>query len=83
MTMTRLFGYDQGITGGLLDLPSFTKYFPEIDPSRYGNDDPRQEQVSLNQGIAVSAYNLGCFIGAVITIFSGNPLGRRRTIMIG
>jgi hypothetical protein len=28
----RLFGYDQGVTGGLLDLPSFIKYFPAIDP---------------------------------------------------
>lgn len=78
-----LFGYDQGITGGLLDLPSFTKYFPEIDPGRFPENSPEQEQVSLNQGIAVSAYNLGCFIGAIITIFIGNPLGRRRTIMAG
>lgn len=83
--LSRLFGYDQGITGGLLDLPSFTKYFPEINP-----DDPLidghgdlKSQRALNQGIAVAAYNLGCFIGAIITVFIGNPLGRRRTIMLG
>lgn len=38
---------------------------------------------SQYQGITVASYNLGCFIGAIITIFIGNPLGRRRTIMIG
>ena len=26
-----LFGYDQGVTGGLLDLPSFYHTFPQID----------------------------------------------------
>jgi hypothetical protein len=30
LTSCRLFGYDQGVTGGLLNLPSFTKQFPEI-----------------------------------------------------
>ena len=28
-----LFGYDQGVTGGLLTLKSFNYYFPEIDMS--------------------------------------------------
>lgn len=27
----RLFGYDQGVMGGLLSLDSFVKVFPEID----------------------------------------------------
>lgn len=33
--------------------------------------------------IAVASYNLGCFLGAILTIFIGNPLGRRRTIFFG
>ena len=78
-----LFGYDQGITGGLLDLPSFTKYFPEIDPLEHNLTKPEKSQRETNQGIAVAAYNLGCFLGAIICIFIGNPLGRRRTIMTG
>ncbi|KAM3470383.1 hypothetical protein MY5147_006428 [Beauveria neobassiana] len=80
-----LFGYDQGITGGLLDLPSFNKYFPDIflDPELEKSDLPLYQQRSTYQGITVAAYNLGCFLGAIITIFIGNPLGRRRTIMIG
>lgn len=72
-SISRLFGYDQGVTGGLLDLPSFTKYFPDI----IGDAN------ATNQGIAVAAYNLGCFLGAVFTIFVGNPLGRRKTIFYG
>lgn len=28
-----LFGYDQGVTGGLLTIPAFYKTFPEIDAS--------------------------------------------------
>lgn len=84
-TLSRLFGYDQGITGGLLDLPSFTKYFPEINPSDplIEKNGDLKSQRALNQGIAVASYNLGCFIGALITVFIGNPLGRRRTIMLG
>ncbi|KAM3499567.1 hypothetical protein MY11210_009604 [Beauveria gryllotalpidicola] len=80
-----LFGYDQGITGGLLDLPSFNKYFPDIylDPELEKSNLPVYQQRSTYQGITVAAYNLGCFLGAIITIFIGNPLGRRRTIMIG
>ncbi|KAJ5826751.1 Major facilitator superfamily domain general substrate transporter [Penicillium robsamsonii] len=82
-----LFGYDQGITGGLLDLPSFTKYFPEINPLDPSIQDEMHRSIksqrALNQGIAVASYNLGCFIGAVATIFIGNPLGRRRTIFCG
>ena len=31
-----LFGYDQGVMGGILTLPSFTKIFPEIDPTAEG-----------------------------------------------
>ncbi|KAE8391091.1 general substrate transporter [Aspergillus alliaceus] len=78
-----LFGYDQGVTGGLLDLPSFYKYFPDINPLRAEEDTPEFSRLRLNQGIAVASYNLGCFIGAILTIFIGNPLGRRRTIFCG
>jgi MFS family permease len=31
----------------------------------------------------VGAYTLGCFFGAVATIWLGNLLGRKRTIFIG
>jgi MFS family permease len=73
------------VTGGLLDLPAFIKYFPDINPKDplIQDDAALKSQRSLNQGIAVASYNLGCFFGAVLTIFIGNPLGRRRTIFCG
>lgn len=86
--IARLFGYDQGVTGGLLDLPSFIKHFPDINPEDPAIQDlpnagAMRSQRSTNQGITVAAYNLGCFLGAILTIFVGNFLGRRRTIFLG
>ncbi|KAJ5900913.1 sugar transporter [Penicillium subrubescens] len=78
-----LFGYDQGITGGLLDLPSFIKYFPDIDNLDQTVSDAVRSQRATNQGIAVASYNLGCFVGSILCIFIGNPLGRRKTILCG
>ena len=34
-------------------------------------------------GVSVSSYNLGCFLGALFTIFVGDRLGRRKTILVG
>ncbi|KAK3673630.1 hypothetical protein LTR78_006535 [Recurvomyces mirabilis] len=76
-----LFGYDQGVMGGLLTLKSFLKYFPQIDvASRTGAAASRASNV---QGITVGGYTLGCFFGAVATIWLGNMLGRKKTIMVG
>lgn len=35
------------------------------------------------QGTLTSVYNLGCFAGAMSTIYTGDKLGRPRTIMLG
>ncbi|KAI1391397.1 general substrate transporter [Hypoxylon trugodes] len=77
-----LFGYDQGVMGGILTMHQFLDDFPAINPN--GTKDPlEQAQRSSTQGISVAAYNLGCFVGAVATIFISNPLGRRRMIILG
>ena len=34
-------------------------------------------------GISVASYNVGCFFGAISTIWLGNMLGRRKTIFLG
>ncbi|KAF2183850.1 general substrate transporter [Zopfia rhizophila CBS 207.26] len=77
-----LFGYDQGVMGGLLTLPSFLHHFPQIDTA---NPPPgsNASHASNIQGITVGGYTLGCFFGAVATIWLGNMLGRKRTIMAG
>ncbi|KKK26207.1 hypothetical protein ARAM_003869, partial [Aspergillus rambellii] len=81
-----LFGYDQGVTGGLLTLNSFIKYFPTIATNGPEWDQLTQSQQSTQstrQGIVVAAYNLGCFAGSIPTIWIGNYLGRRKTIFLG
>ncbi|KAJ6096926.1 hypothetical protein N7486_007672 [Penicillium sp. IBT 16267x] len=74
-----LFGYDQGVTGGLLTLESFIKYFPSIDTTGVS----ATSSASTRQGITVAAYNLGCFAGSIPTIWVGNMLGRRKAIFLG
>ncbi|EXJ95770.1 hypothetical protein A1O1_00894 [Capronia coronata CBS 617.96] len=81
-----LFGYDQGVMGGLLTLPAFTSVFPEIDTSANGVAGLTPSQAnhkSTIQGISVASYNVGCFVGAIICIWVGDFLGRRRTIVLG
>lgn len=77
-----LFGYDQGVMGGLLTLGSFLNLFPQIDVQ---NPPPGSNPTKASniQGITVGGYTLGCFFGAVATIWLGNILGRKRTIMTG
>ena len=67
--------------GGLLTLRSFTRYFPEIDTINPPNGDA--SHTATIQAITVGAYTLGCFFGAVATIWLGNMLGRKKTIFIG
>ena len=65
--------------GGLLTLGSFVKTFPEINTV----DNPGDNHISTIQGISVAAYNVGCFFGAIVTIFIGDLLGRRKMIFLG
>jgi len=68
--------------GGLLTLPSFLKLFPQINTA-HPMKGMTAGQASNYQGITVGGYTLGCFFGAVATIWLGNILGRKRTIMTG
>jgi MFS family permease len=69
--------------GGILTLKVFLDAFPMINPEAPGLTHAESSTRSTYQGIAVASYNLGCFLGAIITIFVGNPLGRKRVIMLG
>ncbi|KAI1451778.1 hexose carrier protein [Annulohypoxylon moriforme] len=64
-----LFGYDQGVFGGLLGNDSFNEVF----------DHPN----ALLQGHITATFDLGCFITAMLTMWWGNKLGSRRNILIG
>ncbi|KAH6884466.1 general substrate transporter [Thelonectria olida] len=64
-----LFGYDQGVFGGLLSNRAFLKTF----------DYPS----STIQGQIVATYDIGCIIGTLLSIFIGDKIGRRRSILAG
>ncbi|RYP67603.1 hypothetical protein DL771_007155 [Monosporascus sp. 5C6A] len=78
-----LFGYDQGVMGGILTMEQFLEYYPSINTEEEGMSPALSQQRANKQGIAVASYNLGCFAGAIIAIFISNPLGRKRMIMLG
>ncbi|KAI0477442.1 general substrate transporter [Xylariaceae sp. FL0804] len=64
-----LFGYDQGVYGGLLTSPRFLATF----------DNPG----SVIQAQIVSTYYLGAILGALVSRFIGDKIGRRRCILLG
>ncbi|KAL3429879.1 general substrate transporter [Aspergillus tetrazonus] len=64
-----LFGYDQGVFGGLLDNEPFLKMFGYPG--------------ATIQGQIVPTYDIGCIIGTLVSMYAGDKLGRRRSILIG
>ena len=71
-----LFGYEQGVMGGVITGSAFTKQFPSINTST-GNGN------STLQGFVVAVYNIGCWLGALLVMLVGERLGRKKTIIVG
>ena len=74
----------------MADLTVFqVETFPQIDTLQEdelaeGLTTPDQQTNRASvQAVAVAAYTLGCFFGAITTIFIGDILGRRRAIFVG
>ena len=61
-----LFGWDQGMFGGILNNPWFDDQFNHPNPTLVGQ--------------IVSTYDIGCIIGAAISIYFGDKLGRRKSV---
>ncbi|KAL3458345.1 general substrate transporter [Aspergillus heterothallicus] len=64
-----LFGYDQGVFGGLIENRSFQETFS--NPS------------SVMIGQITATYDLGCFFGAIACMAFGDYFGRRVSIAMG
>jgi hypothetical protein len=62
--------YDQGVFGGVIVTPDF------LNQLGIAGDATMQSTVT-------AIYDVGCFLGAVSTIWIGERLGRRRTVMLG
>ncbi|KAK6075661.1 hexose transporter [Seiridium cupressi] len=65
-----LFGYDQGVFGGVIVTPDF------LDLLGIASDATMQSTVT-------AIYDVGCFLGAVSVIWIGEPLGRKKTVLLG
>ncbi|OQV00870.1 hypothetical protein CLAIMM_06310 isoform 2 [Cladophialophora immunda] len=68
-TVLVFYGYDQGVFGNVIVSQDFL--------TTMGNP-----SASL-QGTMASLYTLGCFFGAVSTIWVGDMLGRPKTVLVG
>ncbi|KAH8594249.1 general substrate transporter [Bisporella sp. PMI_857] len=64
-----LIGYDNGLMGNLVNGKAFNDTF--------GNPD------ATMVGLIVAIYEVGCFLGSVITAICGEQLGRRKSIAFG
>ncbi|KAI7700425.1 hypothetical protein KC353_g15892, partial [Hortaea werneckii] len=60
-----LFGYDQGLFGGILAGKRFT--------TMLGNPSPTET------GLVTGVYDIGCAIGAVGAFFFGERIGRKKS----
>ena len=67
-----LFGYDQGVFGGVIVTQDF------LQTHNLGGD----EHTSL-LGTVVAIYDIGCFFGAVIAAWLGEKIGRRKSVLVG
>jgi MFS family permease len=68
-TVLIFYGYDQGVFGNVLVKQDFL--------DTVGNPSTK------DQGTMTSVYNLGCFGGALSTLYTGDKLGRPRTLLLG
>lgn len=66
-----LFGYDQGVLGGLIATPQL------LDALHIAASDAN------TQGTVTAIYNIGCLVGCLICATAGQMLGRRTYIVIG
>ncbi|KAL4932828.1 sugar porter family MFS transporter [Aspergillus undulatus] len=67
-----LYGYDQGVFGGVVISPDYLRVHDLEGPSR------------TNVLSTVTAiYNVGCFLGAVSATWVGDKLGRKRSVILG
>ncbi|KAF2021502.1 sugar transporter STL1 [Aaosphaeria arxii CBS 175.79] len=68
-TVLIFYGYDQGVFGNVIINKNFLETFGHPSANM--------------QGVMTSVYNIGCFLGAMSTIWTGDILGRPKQIILG
>lgn len=74
-------GFSLSFLGGVTRYESFYTLFPKIDT--VNTTGAQKSHNSLIQGTSVSSLNLGAAVGCLSTMYLGNKLGRRKTVMLG
>ncbi|KAF9884235.1 sugar transporter-like protein [Aspergillus nanangensis] len=77
-----LFGYNQGMMSGLIAGDEFTKSFGTLAMP----DEPSDEvyrHINVLRGGVTACYEIGCFFGALFSMFYGERIGRTRLIFMG
>ncbi|KAL9635818.1 MAG: hypothetical protein Q9204_002476 [Flavoplaca sp. TL-2023a] len=67
-----LFGYDQGVFGGVVVTDDYLELMDLNRPSR-----------TKLLGTITAIYDVGCFFGAIAAFSFGEMLGRKKTILLG
>ncbi|GAA5979691.1 hypothetical protein JCM11641_004055 [Rhodosporidiobolus odoratus] len=66
-----LFGYDQGVMGGLIGGPYFLETFPSLATN------------STLLGATVAIYEIGALFGSLFASLYGERIGRRKALILG
>ncbi|CAH2350671.1 sugar transporter Stl1p [[Candida] railenensis] len=73
-----LFGYDQGVMSGIISNAVFNDDFPATKMA--DSDDVYHSTI---QGTVTAVYEVGCLFGALLALFIGDMLGRRKIMALG
>ncbi|CAG8934629.1 unnamed protein product [Penicillium salamii] len=77
-----LFGYNQGMMAGILNGKEFVNTFPILKMPENPTGS-QKHYIDVIRGGVTSCYELGCFFGALFSMFYGDALGRTRLIAMG
>lgn len=77
-----LFGYNQGMMAGILNGKEFVSTFPILKKPADATPD-ESYYIEVIRGGVTSCYEIGCFFGALFSMFFGDKLGRTRLIFMG
>lgn len=77
-----LFGYNQGMMSGLIAGTQFTKSFDTLQMPENA-DAATNRHINVIRGAVTACYEIGCFFGALFSMFFGDALGRTRLIVLG
>lgn len=77
-----LFGYNQGMMSGIIAGTEFTKDFAVLKLPDDASD-ALSRHINVLRGAVTSCYEIGCFFGALFSMFYGERIGRTRLIFCG